>query len=167
MSARKISWAGVIIALSIIFLMFASLLPKGKSIFYILSSLCILIVVWMYDIRTGILSYIATSLIGIFIIPNKMVVSFYILFFGIYPIVKALIERGIPIFYEILLKLLYYNFTLIILYFVFKIIIRQLPIFKFGFLLTIISSEFIFLLYDYLLTLLLQRLRSLKILEGR
>lgn len=86
--------------------------------------------------------------------------------FGLYPIIKALCEKGFPIYVEFFLKLLYYNLALIILYFMFKLIIKEIPHFKFGLILTLVSSEVIFILYDYLLTLILQKIKSLKIFGG-
>lgn len=166
MSTRKITYAGMMAALTIIFLIFASILPRANSIFYILCSVSIMIMVWLFGIKEGFLVYIASSLLGIFLIPNKLVAMVYILIFGLYPIIKALCEKGFPIYVEFFLKLLYYNLALIILYFMFKLIIKEIPHFKYGILLTVISSEVIFILYDYLLTLILQKLKSLKIFGG-
>ncbi|ADQ46665.1 hypothetical protein Calkro_1819 [Caldicellulosiruptor kronotskyensis 2002] len=166
MSTRKITYAGMMVALTIIFLIFASILPRANSIFYILCSVSIMIIVWLFGIKEGFIVYIASSLLGVFLIPNKFVAMVYILIFGLYPIIKALCERGFPIYIEFFLKFLYYNLALIILYFMFKLIIRELPHFKFGMLLTVVSSEVIFILYDYLLTLILQKLKSFKIFGG-
>nr|WP_156823685.1 MULTISPECIES: hypothetical protein [unclassified Caldicellulosiruptor] len=163
MKAREISYAGLMGALSIIFLFFASVLPKGNSLFYILSSVCIMIIVWLYSIKLGFVAYIVVSLLSLMIVPNKLVAVLYILIFGLYPLFKAICERGFPVYIELGLKLLFFNIALIILYFVFKIIMKELPHFKFGIALTIASSEVIFVLYDYLLTLILQKLKSLKI----
>ncbi|ADQ04257.1 hypothetical protein Calow_0681 [Caldicellulosiruptor owensensis OL] len=166
MSTKKISYAGVMIATSIIFLVFASILPRANSIFYILSSVCVMAIVWLFGVREGFFVYIACSLLGMFLIPNKLVLMVYISIFGLYPIIKALCEKGFPIYVEFFLKLLYYNLALIILYFMFKLIIKEIPHFKFGLALTVISSEIIFILYDYLLTLILQKLKTLKIFGG-
>uniref|UniRef100_A0A7C5Z879 DUF2232 domain-containing protein n=1 Tax=Caldicellulosiruptor owensensis TaxID=55205 RepID=A0A7C5Z879_9FIRM len=166
MSTKKISYAGMMIALTIIFLVFASILPRANSIFYILSSVCIMIIVWLFGTKEGFFVYIACSLLGMFLIPNKLVSMVYIFIFGLYPIIKALCEKGFPIYIEFSLKLSYYNLALIILYFMFKLIIKEIPHFKFGVALTVISSEIIFILYDYLLTLILQKLKTLKIFGG-
>ncbi|BCS81678.1 hypothetical protein [Anaerocellum diazotrophicum] len=166
MNARKITYAGMMVALTIIFLIFASTLPRANSIFYILCSISIMIMVWIFGIKEGFVVYIASSLIGFFLVPNKFVAVVYILIFGLYPLIKALCERGFPVYLEFFLKFLYYNLALIILYFMFKLIIKELPHFKFGLALTIVSSEVIFILYDYLLTLILQKLKSLKIFGG-
>ncbi|WAM32231.1 hypothetical protein [Caldicellulosiruptor naganoensis] len=163
MKAKEISYAGLMGALSIIFLFFASVLPKGNSLFYILSSVCIMIIVWQNSIKLGFLTYVVVSLLSLMIVPNKLVAVLYILIFGLYPLFKAICERGFPIYIELGLKLLFYNVALIILYFVFKIIMKEIPNFKFGIALTVASSEVIFVLYDYLLTLILQKLKSLKI----
>lgn len=163
MKAREISYAGLLAATSLLFLILASLLPKGNSLFYVLSSVCVMIIVWLYSIKVGIVMYIAVSVLALIVVPNKLVAILYVFIFGFYPIVKALCERGFPFYVEIGLKLLYYNIVLIILYFVIKIIIREIPHFKFGIVLTVVSSEIIFVLYDYLLTLILQKLKSLKI----
>lgn len=163
MKAREISYAGVMEALSIIFLFLASVLPKGNSLFYILSSVCVMIIVWLYNIKLGLLVYMTTSLLSFIIVPNKLVTVLYVLIFGLYPVFKAICERGFPIYIEFGLKLLFYNIALIILYFVFKIIMKEIPHFKFGIALTVASSEIIFVLYDYLLTLILQKLKSFKI----
>jgi len=163
LKAREISYAGLMGALSIIFLFFASVVPKGNSLFYILSSVCIMIIVWQNSIKLGFLTYVVVSLLSLIIVPNKFVAVLYTLIFGLYPLFKAICERGFPVYIELGLKLLFFNIALIILYFVFKIIMKELPHFKFGIALTIASSEVIFVLYDYLLTLILQKLKSLKI----
>lgn len=156
----------MMVATTIIFLMFASILPRANSIFYLLCSVSIMIVVWLFGIKEGFYVYVANSLLAVFLIPNKLVAMVYILIFGLYPIIKALCEKGFPIYVEFFLKLLYYNLALIILYFMFKLIIKEIPYFKYGMFLTVISSEVIFILYDYLLTLILQKLKSLKIFGG-
>lgn len=122
-----------------------------------------MIIVWLYSTKTGIVMYISVSLLSLIIVPNKLVAILYILIFGLYPVIKAFCEKGFPLYVEMGFKILFYNFMLIILYFVLKIILKEVPHFKYGIVLTVASSEVIFLLYDYLLTLILQRLKTLKI----
>ncbi|MEZ0536759.1 hypothetical protein ACAG39_05840 [Caldicellulosiruptoraceae bacterium PP1] len=167
MNAKRLSYSSLLTALCVIFIFLASILPKGKSIFYILSSICILLSIWLFNIKTGFLVYLSSSILSFFIVPNKFSVVFFLIFSGFYPIVKAILEKGYKPLIEIILKYLYFNIGLIIFYFMSKLIIKEVLNFRYGIILTIISSEIIFILYDYLLTAFLLRIKSLKILEGK
>jgi len=166
MKSKRIAYAGMIIALCIISLFFASFVPKGKSLFYIISSLSIMIIIWLFDIKLGLSTYIAASILSFFLIPNKITFLVFALFAGLYPIMKALFERGLKVWLEFLLKFTYLNISLIIFYLLFKIILKLTFDFKYQLWIIFLSIQFIFILYDYLLTRLLAILKQHKILEG-
>ena len=61
--------------------------------------------------------YASTSVISLLLVPNKEAALFYTLFFGYYPIVKAIFESKLPRVAEYILKLAVFNASVFAVYF--------------------------------------------------
>lgn len=79
---------------------------------------------------------------------NKIHWIIYVLTFGIYGLIKFIIEQDRPIYIEYILKLSYANITLVVLYF----IVRQFIFIPQKWYLVILF-EIVFLVYDYVYSL--------------
>jgi len=84
----------------------------------------------------------------------------YIIFFGIYAIVKYYIEKLNNLAVEYVLKYVYFNAVLIISYVAVKFIfIRSLNL-KYPWIVIILALEVAFLIFDYVYTLFIQYYRT-------
>lgn len=153
MKAKEITLSAVLTALTIIVLYLNLLLPISTLSILTLASLLIPIALIRGSMKSAIFVYIASSIIGFFILPINIIVL-YILFFGIYGIVKFYIEKINKLPLEIFIKILFFNLMLFLSFFIFKafiaIEITKLPIWMFF-----IIAQFAFLVFDYALTLLI------------
>ena len=87
------------------------------------------------------------------IIPINISLA-YILFFGIYGIIKHYIEKIHKLTYEILLKLLTFNVLLLIIYFIMTAFIGNIVL-PYSLYIVFILAQIMFLVYDYALTLII------------
>ncbi|MBQ6820417.1 MAG: hypothetical protein IJO26_03880 [Clostridium sp.] len=153
MKAKELTLSAILVALTIIILYINLLLPISTISILTVASLLIPISIIRGSIKSAILVYSASSIIGFFLLPINIILL-YVLFFGIYGIIKFFIEklRNIPV--EIFLKIIFFNIVLFLSYFVFntfiKIQITKLPIGLFF-----IIAQIVFLVFDYALTLLI------------
>ena len=153
MKAKEITLSGILIGLTIVILYLNLLLPISTISILTLASLLVPIALIRGSMKSAILVYVSSSIIGLFILPLNIMIL-YILFFGIYGIVKFYIEKINKLPLEIFIKIIFFNIILFLSFFVFKtfipIEITKLPIGIF-----LIIAEIVFLVYDYALTLLI------------
>ena len=146
--SKKIAYTGILLALNIILLLLSNIIPTNTVFFMGLASFLISIVIMEYGFKLGILFYIASSVLSFLVLPNKAQWLIYVFTFGIYGLIKYLVEKDRPFYIDILLKLVYANLSILSLYFMLKGII-YIPINIF----TILVFQFAFLIYDYVYTL--------------
>ncbi len=158
--SKKIAYTGILLALNIILLLLSNIIPTNTVFFMGLASFLISIVIMEYGFKLGILFYIASSVLSFLVLPNKAQWLIYVFTFGIYGLIKYLVEKDRPFYIDILLKLVYANLIILSLYFMLKGII-YIPINIF----TILVFQFAFLIYDYVYTLFIdyykQRIRKI------
>ena len=66
------------------------------------------------NVKTAVLLYLVTSVLGLLLTPRKLIAAAYVLLFGLYPIVKYLIECRLPVFTQLSGKLAYFNIVLVL-----------------------------------------------------
>ena len=84
---------GVLLALDIICLYLAQVVPAVELVFYLLTSLCICIMVAETGLGGGLLVFVAGALLGVLLVPGKLGILPYVFFYGIFPLIKCLAER--------------------------------------------------------------------------
>ncbi|MEA4887953.1 MAG: hypothetical protein VB070_00595 [Clostridiaceae bacterium] len=89
---RDISWGGMLTALTLCFLIAAALSPIANLALYALTSLCIAAAVVEMDERKAVLVYLAAALISL-AYPGWTQSWPFILFFGLYPLLRAPFDR--------------------------------------------------------------------------
>lgn len=152
MKAKQIAESGILIALTIVVLYTASILPVSKLTVLTIASCFIPIGLIRTSLKNSIIIYIASSILSLFLIPINTALA-YVLFFGIYGIIKYYIEKSRNLIIELILKLIIFNILFGIIYFIVKNIITlpsTLPIW-----LIIIGAQIVFLVYDYALSLII------------
>lgn len=153
MKAKHIAENGVLIALTIAILYAASILPINTLSILTVASCLIPISIIRTSVRNTILVYAASSILSFFFLSTNIAL-YYILFFGIYGIIKYFIEKIRNIFIEIILKLFSLNILIIIIYFVINNLLINLKL-EIPLYFIWIAAQIIFLIYDYALTLII------------
>ncbi len=156
--AKRIAFSAILMALAVVTLFGASVLPTAKIAILAITSVFGAITVAEYGAKYGAVHYIGVSILAFLLIPKKMMVIIYFIFLGYYPIVKMYIERINKRGAEWLIKLLIFNLFLIVSYFIFNafflpamesvtvlIALKYLPA-------LIVASEAVFVIYDYVLS---------------
>ena len=139
--SRKIAYAGMLLAVDTVLFLMVNLFQTNTIFLLGLASLPIAIVIMNGGPKTGIAFYIASLVISFIAMANKIHWIIYVLTFGIYGLIKFIIEQDRPIYIEYILKLSYANITLVVLYF----IIRQFIV--------IPQKWYLVIVYDYVYSL--------------
>lgn len=167
MNAKEIAVGSMLSALTILFLYLTLLIPSNTITLLTLSSFMAPIALMRFNTKTAILVYITSTAVSLFLLPLSITIA-YGTFFGLYGIIKAFIERLDKLLPEYLFKLLFFNSiaTLHIILFPsllfsnsyaqFQQLLTSLHLSTMhdAFLLFLIVLQFMFLVYDYALTLL-------------
>jgi hypothetical protein len=153
MKSKHIAENGITVALTLVILYAASILPVSTLSILTVASCLIPISIIRTSIRNTVLVYIASSMASFFLVSTNIAL-YYTLFFGVYGIIKYFAEklRNIPL--ELILKLIGFNALLMIIYFA-MIIFLGLPTIKYPLYLIWALSQVAFLIYDYALTLII------------
>ena len=153
MKSKHIAESGILIALTLVVLYATSLLPISTLSVLTISSCLIPICIIRTSIKNAFLVYACSSILSLMIIPINISLA-YILFFGIYGIIKNYIEKIHKLTYEILLKLLTFNVLLLIIYFIMTAFIGNIVL-PYSLYIVFILAQIMFLVYDYALTLII------------
>ena len=156
MDTKTIALSGILLALVILALYAESLTPTAKLSLYALSSLFVSIIVIESGIRAGWIFYFASSLLAFIIVPDKLGLVPYFVFFGIYGNMKYYIEKLKKIIFEYILKLAYFNLCLLLALIVIKEFLMEAVIISLPWWLIVLGLEVVFLIYDYAYTLFIQ-----------
>ncbi|SCI32731.1 MULTISPECIES: hypothetical protein [unclassified Romboutsia] len=143
--SKKIAYGGILLSLNAILLMLINVIPINTVFLLGLASLPISIIIMEWGLSTGIIFYISSAILGFIVINSKVQWLIYIFTFGIYGLVKYIIESDRHIIVEYLLKLIFANTSVLILYFIIKQFV-YIPINV----ITICAFELVFILYDYI-----------------
>lgn len=155
-NAKRIALIGILGALAVITVLFAALMPTGRLSLYALSSFYVSVIIMEYGVGNGWLFYVATGLLCLVIVPDKISVLPYLLFFGIYGIIKMYIERIRKLVVEILLKLLYFNVSVEVCFILAKEVLFGEINVNISWWALIAALEVVFIIFDYVYSLFIQ-----------
>jgi len=150
---KKVALGGIVTLFSVVSLYVTTIIPTNRLFFLALSSFFISLIVIEYGNTYAFLTYLASSMLSLLIVPSKSIVLMYILFFGYYAILKGLIEKIDKLLIELIIKIMVFNIAIAITYFTvskffFDTIAIEIPLW-----LLIIVFEILFLIYDYCFSL--------------
>jgi len=154
-NTKKIALIGILGALTVISLLFAVILPTTKLSLYALSSFLISIIIIEYKTPAGWIFYITTNLLAYIVIPDKLGVLPYTAFFGLYGIIKYYSEKVNNVIFEYFLKSLFFNICLLLVLFLAKQYFPSITDLKYPVWTVILILQFVFILYDYVYTMLI------------
>lgn len=164
--SRRIAFGGISVSLILVFITLSFLSPVADFALFSLTSLCIAMIILYTDFRTGIMAYLAASLL-IFFIYGILYALPFIALFGIFPILKGLIENRFKKYISYMIKAVYFLAILLVGFLAFSDTISKIDIFIIlqdrlnatdsggAMLVVILSGVIILFLYDYALTLLI------------
>lgn len=142
--SRKIAYSGILLSLNIIILMLINIIPTNTLSLLGLASLPIAIVIMEYGPKAGVMFYIGSVLLSFIIMANKAQWILYIFTFGIYGLIKYVIEKDRSFVQEYILKLLAANILIIFAY----LILKQFIYIPLN-ILVILIFEISFIIYDF------------------
>lgn len=91
--SSKTAVGGVITALSIVLMFLTSVIPTLTYALPAAAGFLITLIVIEIDKKWALGVYVAVSLLSVLLIADKEAAVMYIMFFGYYPIVKAIFEK--------------------------------------------------------------------------
>lgn len=151
--STNIARGGLFTALGVLFIYLSTVIPTSRLYVLGLASCIVPMSIMMTNIKNGFIVYAATSLLSLLIVGFKGNVIAYIIFFGLYGFVKFYIERLRNMTYEIILKLLFFNLALGIIYLFATLFFPSLIKINISIYMALIMVQFIFIVFDYALTL--------------
>ena len=148
-----IAKGGILTAIGFIFIYLSTIMPVNKAYLLALASCIIPLSVITTNIKNAMVVYFSTSLLSLLICGVKITVISYIIFFGLYGLIKYYIEILRKLYLEFILKLLFFNIDLIMLFFIYKLFFPNLLTISMPIYIVIIAAQLSFLIFDYILTL--------------
>lgn len=148
LKSRDIAYLGVLLGVNQLFIILSSIIETNTVILFAIAALIVGIIIVEFGGRAGVLFYIASCLLGFFLTFNKVEIITYIIFFGMYSLVKYLIEIKIyNIIVQYLIKFVYFNISLLAMYLVVRIFINLKLLWW-----MILGAQILFFIYDYAFT---------------
>jgi len=156
-SAHRVSLTAMFASMSLLFLYLASILPTMNISMFFLSSVFVMGLVLEEEIGLAFMMFAVVSLLSLLILPNRLLVIPYVVFFGHYGIGKYYIETGIrDKIIRYIVKLLYYNVALVLIYVLSLLVgtdvLSDVMYFTVPLYFLIPLAEVAFVLYDFLFT---------------
>jgi hypothetical protein len=148
----KVVLGGITVALIMLSLYGGTIIRSNRIFFLALATYIQAIPFAKTGMSGGITSYIAASVLGFILIPNKLYAGIYILF-GVYPLIKLLAEKC-NIVVEFVLKYFWLNATLALGYSLYSKVIVLNGIFagSKGIIILVAAAQIVFFGYDYIFT---------------
>ncbi len=150
-SARRVAFTAVFTALAVAFMYIGCVLPTGQLGFLGLASLLGIAAVVEYGFPGGLFVWLGGAVLGLLVLPSKTVAWLYALFFGPYPVVKALSEKGGRAV-EWCVKMAFFNLALSLAIFALKATLVSFGSVRFGTVLLYILGNVVFVLFDIAVT---------------
>jgi hypothetical protein len=151
--SSNIARGGLLTALGVIFIYLSNIAPTSKIYLLGVASCIIPLSIMWTNIKNSIVVYGATCILCLLLIGFKGGVATYILFFGLYGFAKFYIEKLRKLPLEILLKLVFFNISIALIFLIYKVLFAGLLKINISIPLAIVMFQFVFLIYDYALTL--------------
>ena len=153
----RLALGGIFLALTVVCLFIASVIPGLELTFYALSSVFIGLMILETGLGGGSAVYAAAVLLGLLIVPNKVAVVPFIFFFGIYGIIKALAEKPQQKAVQLIVKTVFFAAVFSIGYLFFKeLFFGNIDLPGWSFPVLLIAGIAAFILYDFIFTLILE-----------
>lgn len=145
--SKKVAYSGILLGVHTILLILINIIPMNTLFIMGIASLIISIIIMEFGPKSGVVFYLASIILSFLVINNKAHWVLYNLTFGVYGLIKYIIEQDRSIYLEYILKIIFANILLMITYFILKGFI-YIPIN----ILIIIAFQVVFMIYDSVYT---------------
>ncbi len=154
---RQLSIGGLLTAIILVILIVKMVWPTSSVALLALTSLCLAIVVIEVGLKTAVMTYLAATLLSI-AWPGLAVSFGFIVFFGPYPLIRALIDKMFGRITALVLKLITGNIlvALTVVLFLQNDLMHLSERYTFFWALVPILLQVALLIYDYALGMLIQ-----------
>ena len=149
-ATARITYPAILGALSLVFVYVGAVAPSGNWGLVALAGLFPAAVVISFGLKSGFLCWVGVSVLAFVLIPGKFCALLYAVLFGLYPMLKSVIEGLRKKTVGYVLKLAFFNIAFTILYTVMRVaVLDSLPnILQTGWLLYVVGNV-VFLVYDF------------------
>ena len=153
----KVSFSGIIAALSTVMMLITSVFPFGTFAFPALSGMLLVCVVIELSYSWAFIVYTAVSILSLLFVTDKEAVVYYVVFLGFYPIVKGLVEKLRSKVVQYILKYAIFNACMVIAFYV-SVYLFSIPKESFNLFNVYLPWVFLlignvaFILYDFCVT---------------
>jgi len=145
--SKKVAYSGILLGVHTILLILINIIPMNTLFIMGIASLIISIIIMEFGPKSGVVFYLASIILSFLVINNKAQWVLYNLTFGVYGLIKYIIEQDRSIYLEYILKIIFANILLMITYFILRGFI-YIPIN----ILIIIAFQVVFMIYDSVYT---------------
>lgn len=156
-TSQKVSVGGAVAALGLVLMFLTSLVPFGTYAFPAFAGMLLVIIVIEIGYPFALSVFAATALLSFMIVTDKEAALLYTIFFGYYPVIKALIERLKSRVLQYIIKYVLFNAAMIGAFFL-AIWVLSVPTESFNVFgvylpwVFLIAGNAFFLLYDICIT---------------
>lgn len=148
--AGRVALVGVLTALSIVVLYLAAITPTGQLGVVAIAGLMPAAAVVSANLPAGVFCYAATGILGLIVVPGVGNAALYLVFFGLYPLVKCVIERLRKLPVEWVCKLVFFNLALTACWFFLRAaLLSGLPAYFEQLWVLYLTGNVVFVIYDF------------------
>lgn len=150
----KLAVSALCLALTVAALVGASLIPGTEMTFYAIAGLFSGVVIMENGLKGGALVYVGALILSFILVPNKLAILPYGLFFGLYGFVKYFTEKISAAWAQIVVKIIFFGvISAASLKFLKGLFLGNIELPDMPMAIIIIGGVIMFLLYDYIFTL--------------
>lgn len=150
MSAKRTANCGIFAAFALVFLGIACLAPSGRLGLTAAAGLFPAFSMLAGGLKYGFLCWAASSFLGLLLLPDKGLVLLFLVAFGLYPLLKGLMEHWKHQPLAWMCKLVYFNVLLTALWLLFhEFLLSALPEWLENGILLYTAGNIVFLAYDF------------------
>ncbi len=145
-------FCSLISVISLAFLYLSSVLPTGRLASFGAAIFMLCVAVAECGAKYGLSCAVAVGLLSFMLIPDKLILFPYVLFFGYYPVLKLYIERIGKIVTEWIFKLAVFTIAMLAVYLIMRFLNLLAPIPVYVLSAGVAVLYLLFILYDNVLT---------------
>lgn len=155
-NTRKIALGGICTALAVIFMFGASFVPGIELTLFLISSLFTAAMVIEAGPAGGAGVFAASSLLGLILIPNKLMIIPYVFCYGYYAILKFYVEKIKSGAVQMLIKVIYFAALICSGMLLFRsVLASSIHMPDYPVIVLIIAGVVMMILYDFVMTFLI------------
>ena len=165
MKTKKLTLAAMLAALQLVLLLLGTVMPSWKLAMTAVAGVINAAVLIECGVTSSLLSFVAVSVLGALILPQKSLALLYIVFFGYYPLMKSAAEHTNGRVLEWAVKLVVFNFACVICWMALRFgFITDIALPDVAFALLWLGLNVVFVVYDLglsrLIALYIQRIHK-------